>query len=113
MVEAAGVELKGRVENKQLIDSKGQPETQEAAYTRFSSTLQVHGILQSSQVLLALSIRVQTRRTDEQYRGCSPTEPQLALLTVNCTFLSPPVLPFPIRPAAITIERSWCTGALV
>jgi hypothetical protein len=35
MVEAAGVGLRGHVENKQLIDSKGQLETQKTANTRF------------------------------------------------------------------------------
>jgi hypothetical protein len=35
VVEAAGVGLWGRVENKQVIDSKGLPETQETANTRF------------------------------------------------------------------------------
>jgi hypothetical protein len=48
MVEAAGVVLCSGIENKQLIDSKGPLETQESANTRFSSTLQVHGIQQSS-----------------------------------------------------------------
>ena len=51
LVEAAGVELPNRIDNKQLIDSKGPLETQETANTRFSSTLQVHGIQQSSRVL--------------------------------------------------------------
>jgi hypothetical protein len=35
MVEAAGVGLLHRIDNKQLIDSKGLLETQEKANTRF------------------------------------------------------------------------------
>ena len=92
-MEAAGVGLWGRVESKQVIHSKGPLETQETANTRFSSTLQVHGIWQSSRVLLALPIRVRTRLREEQYRGCSSMEPgnwsTSELPTANCTFLSP------------------------
>jgi len=64
MVEAAGVGLCVSVENKQLIDSKDPLETQETANTRFSSTLQVHGIRQSSRV----SPSVPNQNTDQACR---------------------------------------------
>ncbi len=64
MVEAAGVGLLHRIENKQLIDSKGPLEAQETANTRFSSTLQVHRVQQSSRV--PSSVRYQNT---DQARG--------------------------------------------
>jgi hypothetical protein len=94
MVEAAGVGLCGRVENKQLIESKGPPETQETANTRFSSTLQVHGIWQSSRVLSPVPIRVglQLENSRRQELVLSPSA-QLQRIPVTVQFMSTAVDP--------------------
>ena len=94
MVEAAGVGLCGRVENKQLIESKGPPETQETANTRFSSTLQVHGIWQSSRVLSPVPIRggLQLENSRRQELVLSPSA-QLQRIPVTVQFMSTAVDP--------------------
>ncbi len=117
MVEAAGVGLLHRIENKQLIDSKGPLEAQETANTRFSSTLQVNRVQQSSRV--PSSVRYQNT---DQARGeaisrlsaCGATGKWSTsdLPTRNRTFLGPGVCLCRSYLLGITIERSWCTGTL-
>ena len=94
MVEAAGVGLRGRAENKQLIDSKDPPETHETANTRFSSTLQVHGVWQSSRVLLSVPIRVglQLENSRRQELVLSPSA-QLQRIPLPVQFMSTAVDP--------------------
>ena len=81
LVEAAGVGLWVRIENKQVIDSKGPLETQKAAKTQISSTLQVHGIQQSSVVISCSSNDVSAKSPLIQHQN------QKEYLSANWTVL--------------------------
>ena len=83
MVEAAGVGLRSRAENKQVIENNSRNNTQETVNTRFPSTPQVRGIRQlyKGQSLRALTLQSAAKLL---FR---PKEPSLGSLGRNVCFI--------------------------